>query len=88
MTEMCNDKKALFRKIHECEFMIIDLGLYLDTHPDCTQALTAFHKHQAEYEHNVAEYERLYGPLTFYQVNPVQMEKLYAALEEITGQVK
>ena len=65
MTEMCNDKKALFRKIHECEFMIIDLGLYLDTHPDCTQALTAFHKHQAEYEHNVAEYERLYGPLTF-----------------------
>ena len=33
MSEVCNDKKTLFQKIHECEFMMIDLGLYLDTHP-------------------------------------------------------
>lgn len=69
MSEVCNDKKTLFQKIHECEFMMIDLGLYLDTHPDCTEALTAFHKHQALYEKYAAEYERLFGPLTFYQVN-------------------
>lgn len=69
MSEVCNDKKTLFQKIHECEFMMIDLGLYLYTHPDCTKALTAFHKHQALYEKYAAEYERLFGPLTFYQVN-------------------
>lgn len=69
MNEACMDKMALFLKIHECEFMMIDLGLYLDIHPDCVQALNAFHTHQASYERNAAEYERLYGPLTFYQVN-------------------
>lgn len=50
MNETCNDRNALFRKIHECEFMMIDLGLYLDTHPDCVQALNAFQKHRASYE--------------------------------------
>ena len=65
MNETCNDRNALFRKIHECEFMMIDLGLYLDTHPDCVQALNAFQKHRASYEKHAAEYERLYGPLTF-----------------------
>ena len=57
------------QKISECEFMMIDLGLYLDTHPDCMPALTAYHKHQTSYEKHVAEYERLYGPLTLYSVN-------------------
>jgi spore coat protein JB len=69
MNETCNDRNALFRKIHECEFMMIDLGLYLDTHPDCVQALNAFQKHRASYQKHAAEYERLYGPLTFYSVS-------------------
>ena len=50
MNETCNDRNALFRKIHECEFMMIDLGLYLDTHPDCVQALNAFQKHRSSYK--------------------------------------
>ena len=69
MNETCNDRNALFRKINECEFMMIVLGLYLDTHPDCVQALNAFQKHRASYEKHAAEYERLYGPLTFYSVS-------------------
>ena len=69
MNETCNDRSELFRKIHECEFMMIDLGMYLNSHPDCVQALAAFHKHQASYEKHVAEYEHLYGPLTFYRVD-------------------
>ena len=64
-----SDRNSLMQKISECEFMMIDLGLYLDTHPNCMPALTAYHKHQTSYEKHVAEYERLYGPLTLYSVN-------------------
>lgn len=64
-----SDRNSLMQKISESEFMMIDLGLYLDTHPDCMQALAAYHKHQSSYEKHVAEFERLYGPLTMYSVN-------------------
>lgn len=69
MNEMCSDRKKLMQEIGECEFMMIDIGLFLDTHPDCTQALAQFAVHRMSYDRNVAEYERNYGPLTMYAVS-------------------
>lgn len=47
-------------------FALIDLGLYLDTHPDCREALHLF----GEYRDRLASLERRYtgtvGPLTMW----------------------
>lgn len=45
-------------------FAITELGLYLDTHPDDTEALALFRSYVELYEAAVAEYEAANGPLT------------------------
>lgn len=62
------EKMILLKKISQCEFMMIDLGLFLDTHPNCTEALENFRIHKKSYDRLVEEYERVYGPLTLYSV--------------------
>lgn len=69
MNGTCSERKELMQRISECEFMVIELGLYLDTHPDCTEALAEYQKHRSQYEMYVAEYERLYGPVILYRVD-------------------
>lgn len=44
-------------------FAVYELGLYLDTHPDDTEAEVMFQKYNKLYAEGVAEYERRYGPL-------------------------
>ena len=50
-------------------FALIELGLYLDTHPDCHEAMKLF----LEYRDRLAMLERRYtntvGPLTMWDVN-------------------
>ena len=43
-------REMLLKKINEVSFAVDDILLFLDTHPDCQEALS--------------EYARLYGPLT------------------------
>ena len=59
----------LMKQISECEFMMIEFGLYLDTHPSCEEALAAFATHKKSYDNYVAMYNCEFGPLTFYQVD-------------------
>ncbi len=54
----------LFRKIQILEFVMLDTGLYLDTHPMDQDALGYYHKHKGMLEAAVAEYTACYGPLT------------------------
>ena len=49
------NKQQLFAFITEVSFALDDISLYLDTHPECQQA--------------VREYTTAYGPLNRYQVN-------------------
>lgn len=44
-------------------FAVYELGLYLDTHPDDSEAELMFQKYNKLYAEGVAEYERRYGPL-------------------------
>lgn len=54
--------KQLVRRIHAYDFAILEMGLYLDTHPSDTCALKKRQEFQTEREALVMEYEAKYGP--------------------------
>ena len=51
-------------------FAIVELGLYLDTHEDDTEAFAMFKNYTALYEEGKRRYEKQYGPLQ--QLNAAQ----------------
>ncbi len=54
--------KQLVRRIHAYDFAILEMGLYLDTHPGDTCALQKRQELQAERAALVMEYEEKFGP--------------------------
>ena len=52
----------LKRRIHAYDFALLEIGLYLDTHPADTCALNKRQELQAERAALVSEYEMNYGP--------------------------
>lgn len=64
MATNMNEKDQLLRKVQEIEFALVDLGQYLDSHPDCAKALTLHKQLKAEHDRLVGEYEQQFGPLT------------------------
>lgn len=57
------NQKALLKIIYETGFALDDTILYLDTHPDCKEALSYYHKMKEIYEQAFSDYEENYGPL-------------------------
>ena len=57
----CESLKSRFMAVR---FMIWDLHLYLDTHPDDTQAAGLLQQYASQYSELLREYEQKYGPLT------------------------
>ena len=57
--EMLNQIKCL-------NFAIIDLGLYLDTHPEDTKAICLHNKYCKELKELKDAYQKVYGPLSIY----------------------
>lgn len=49
-------------------FAINELGLYLDTHRDDTEALQMYRAYQKMYEEGKARYEKEYGPMNHMSV--------------------
>lgn len=62
------DKSNLLRQIQKYDFVIYELTLYLDTHPDCQEALNCYHKYVEMRKATVEEYNRVCGPLNMNQV--------------------
>ena len=61
--EMINNIKAL-------DFAIIELGLYLDTHPEDQRALCMHRDYCKQVKDLKDKYQKMYGPLTiFYPCN-------------------
>jgi spore coat protein JB len=56
-------QKALLRKLQEIDFVLVELNLYLDTHPSDEDALMQFNELALERDGIRAEYEKKYGPL-------------------------
>ena len=57
---------ALMRRITEVSFVLDELRLFLDTHPDCEAALADFSARAEQRAELLAEYTEKYGPLDSY----------------------
>lgn len=51
------------RKLQEVDFVLLELNLYLDTHPDDHDALKQFNYYAQKRKKIAREYEEKYGPL-------------------------
>lgn len=62
------NKFDLLTFIQKTNFTMMDLNLYLDTHPDCPHALSSFREHQKMLAAAMNIYQKKYGPLTTYSM--------------------
>lgn len=59
-----NTRKELFMQIKELSFALDELNLYLDTHPDDSQALCLHNNYSRSLRDLETQYQKVYGPLT------------------------
>ncbi len=57
------DREALLWEIHKTDFLINDLQLYLDNHPNCEAALEDFNRLSDLSMELKEEFHHLYGPI-------------------------
>ena len=62
--EFNQTRAEMLERIKCLNFAIIELGLYLDTHPDDEKALCLHRKYSKEYRELTDKYQKIYGPLT------------------------
>lgn len=56
-------RDELMNKIHALSFAMTEAQLFLDTHPDCRDALMYFKQKNEELDAAMTEYQNKYGPL-------------------------
>jgi len=61
---MIDAREKLLKEVMALEFMLIDLNLYLNTHPYDSKALMVFVNTAQRARMARANYERMFGPLT------------------------
>ncbi len=64
MAEVNESKAVLLHRLQVCDFILVELNLYLDTHPDDPEAIRSFEKHRAMREETAKAYTDRYGPIT------------------------
>ena len=57
-------RKELLHRINVTSFAVVDTQLFLDTHPNCTEALEYFRNCSEMRNQALKEYAMYYGPLT------------------------
>ena len=60
------EQELLLRSLQQCDFTLYELQLYLDTHPNCPDALEYYRDMCAVRKKLVEEYTAAYGPLSSY----------------------
>jgi len=63
------ERDALLREITILDFMALDLHLFLNTHPEDTNALDMYNDCITRSQNLRKEYEEEYGPLTAFRSN-------------------
>ena len=61
-----DNKDEMLQKIKEYNFSVIELALYLNTHPKDEKALYLHNRYSKELEELKEKYQKVYGPLTIY----------------------
>lgn len=59
-----NEREILLKKIGTYRFAILDLNIFLDTHPNDTETLNKVKEYEKLLAPLAAEYEAKFGPLT------------------------
>ena len=57
------NRDELMNRIHALSFAMTEAQLFLDTHPECRDALTYFRERRDELDNAMTEYQNKYGPL-------------------------
>lgn len=66
---MNNNESTMLRELQEAGFVLHELVLYLDTHPDNRKALAMYRNARKKYMDLYAQYEAAHGPMTAYGVS-------------------
>jgi spore coat protein JB len=56
-------REELMKRIHALSFAMTEAQLFLDTHPECRDALTYFRDTRDQLDTLMTEYQNKYGPL-------------------------
>lgn len=59
-----DERNKLLMKLTACKFAQYELVLFLDTHPNCVEAMQALNMHRANAIKLKDEYECKYGPIS------------------------
>ncbi len=65
--------KAYYQYLHELQsvdFVLVELTLYLDTHPEDSQAFAQFTQFQRRKQNLMQQFETTFGPLREYGNSP------------------
>lgn len=62
-TQLPKEQYDLLREIMQVGFVVVELQLYLDTHPNDRQALRLYNESAMCYHRLIMEYQRKYGML-------------------------
>ena len=64
-----NDQERMMCDIGTVSFLLMDMALYLDTHPEDAESISTFLKLKDICKKHYDEYVRMYGPIRFTDVN-------------------
>lgn len=59
-----NEREALLYQLMQYKFALVELNLYLDTHPNDRSAISLYNKYLALEKQTCNKYESMYGPIT------------------------
>ncbi len=59
-------REEMINQIKSLKFSIIELGLYLDTHPEDKKAICMHKEYCKQLKDIEDKYQKMYGPLTIY----------------------
>lgn len=58
-----SDREMLLRRLSSAQFAAWEVRMYLDTHPDDTEAINTLHKYTQKTALLMKEFESKYGPI-------------------------
>jgi len=61
--QMPNEFYSMLKDIQTVDFVLVELTLYLDTHPDDMQAIQQYNQFAQKRKELVSKFEPLFGPL-------------------------
>ncbi len=71
---MSREQQMMLQRLQQIGLAVVDMALYLDTHPFDTMAQTHFNIAVNDYDEQLAEYTEQYGALTLGSIIPAGSE--------------